>query len=122
MKLLFALSIFLASTSAFAEGSDNGASRYEPNYNYSEGPAAQYGCRDGQRETVLEIDHSSGEAITRPVTYVCRAGRFVTSAAPAVRACRNGQVAIVLETDSSAGESVTHPVRFVCRAGKWARQ
>lgn len=122
MKLFFALSIFLASASAFAEGMDTGSNRYEPNYNYSEGPAAQYGCRDGQRETVLETDNSSGEAITRQVTYVCSAGRFVTSAAPAVRACRSGQVAIVLETDNSAGEPVSHPVRFVCRAGKWARQ
>jgi hypothetical protein len=126
MKLVLSLAMLLASTSAFAEGSGDGAPYNGADYDYSQGAAPQYGCREGQRETVLETDNSAGEPISRPVQYVCRSGKFVPvygarEAAPRVTQCNSGSRAIILETDNSAGEAITQPAHYVCRAGKWVR-
>lgn len=118
MKSVFALIAMLVSVSAMAENDVNG---YQPNYDYSNA-APIFGCAEGQRETVLETTHDAGEAITRPVTYTCKNGRFVARSSVKVTQCRTGSTSIVLENNSDAGEPVSHPVAYVCRAGKWFRQ
>ena len=120
--ILMGLVLTFAALNASAEGGGTEAPFLGADYSSS----YEEQCREGSRERILETTHQAGEAITTPVDYVCRSGKWTrvygkNEARPTVTQCRAGQTAIVLETSHDAGEAITTPVHFTCKNGRWVR-